>query len=266
MAGDTEQIANTGVLLAILVLYLIYDFRPRFAAPGEPAAGSVTWGLVGFGLLAGAAFFQPSLPSLFLLLAGVGCLFRAGVGTLLHPTSRPLLNALFVAFTLFGALLVALPLLDVPLRIIAGRWSAQLLMWLQQETNLGWVIEQGQALLILVVNGRPFHVAAECNGFGLLGTSLLLNAAFILYRRVGWLDGMVLVGTGVFLAVVGNLLRILVIVGLAPHVGDHYYLMHELVGTIVFYAALGFQWWLLVGFGRSPRPARSENSEDHASS
>jgi len=100
-------------------------------------------------------------------------------------------------------------------------------------------------------------VAAECNGFGLLGTTLILTAAFILYRRVGWLDGFLLIPTGVFVAVVGNLLRILVIIGLAPHVGDRYLLMHEIVGTIVFYGALAVQWWLLVGFGKSPLPRRS---------
>jgi len=261
LVGETAQIVNTGILLVILILYLVHDFRPRLADREDSNPQSLLWGAAGLVFGGVSLFSEPATLSLLALFVGTGCFLRAGLGVVLSRECGRLLNAVFAVFCLFGALLLALPLLDIPLRLVAGEWSAQLFAWLQQETDLGVVVREGEPMLILVVNGRPFHVAAECNGFGLLGTSLILNAAFIVYRRVGWLDSVLLLFAGLFLAVVGNLVRILIIVWLAPVVGDHYMLMHEIVGTIVFYACLGLQWWLLVGFGRPPKQARSEELE-----
>ncbi len=255
-----DQMINTGILLTILALYLFIDFQPRRAPPGS-SAGRATWvwGVAGTFTCTVALLLSPSMPSLLLLFTGTACLLRAAAGAFLNASSRRLLNPLFGAFVLFGALLIALPLLDMPLRVVAGKWSAHLLDLLHQETQLGFVVHEGQAMLLLVVNGRPFHVAAECNGFGLLGTSLILTLAFIFYRRVGWIDAVLLLIAAGFLALLGNLVRILIIIFLAPRVGEHYHLMHEIVGTIAFYSFLAAQWWLIMGFGRSPRPARSNS-------
>lgn len=265
LVGETEQIVNTAILLLVLVSYLIYDFRPGFAGIAERARASGIWGACGLAL-AGSSFFpMPAVVSLLLLFSAKGCFLRAALGRILSSESGPLLNAVFVAFTVFGGLLVTLPIFDLPLRMVAGKWSAQVLIWMQQDTHLEMVRQQGESFLLLFVNGRPFHVAAECNGFGLLGTSLILNAAFILYRRVGWFDAAILLVAGVFLAVVGNLLRILVIVWLAPSVGEHYLIMHEIVGTIVFYSCLALQWWLLTGYGKSPGRVSAGDPEDSSS-
>ncbi|MFP4352102.1 MAG: archaeosortase/exosortase family protein [Puniceicoccaceae bacterium] len=252
--GSADQIANTAILLAILALYLVFDFRPGFANPEEPATAAWFWAGGGL-LLAGVSAFPAAGPvKTAVLFTGLGFFLRAGGGVLLDPAGRRLLNSLFFAFTLFGVLLVSLPFLDMPLRIFAGQWSARIFEWLHQQAELGFVVREGVPMLLLVVNGRPFHVAAECNGFGLLGTSLLLTVAFVFYRRVGWVDAVLLLIAAVFLALVGNLVRIFIIILLAPLVGDHYMLMHEIVGTISFYGFLAIQWWLVVGFGRSPAP------------
>jgi len=251
---SANQITNTAILLAILALYLVFDFRPGFAKPDEPAAFARFWAGGGV-LIAIASFFPPVGPlKTAVLFVGLGFFLRAAGGVLLDPAGRRLLNSLFFAFTLFGALLVSLPFLDVPLRIFAGQWSARIFEWLHQQAELVVVVQEGVPMLLLVINDRPFHVAAECNGFGLLGTSLLLTVAFVFYRKVSWLDAILLLIAAVFLALVGNLVRIFIIILLAPLVGDHYMLMHEIVGTITFYGFLAIQWWLVVGFGRSPGP------------
>ncbi|MGE9291907.1 MAG: archaeosortase/exosortase family protein [Puniceicoccales bacterium] len=257
---DADQIVNTAILLGLLGLYLIYDFRPQFAPPSQGSAGSFTWAGAGVVGAATSLFLPPGFIHLFLEFAAICCFFRAAGGVLLERSSRPLLNSLFIAFTLFGALLVSLPLLDMPLRIITGRWSAQIFSLLQNDTDLGFISQNGVPMLLLVVNGRPFHVAAECNGFGLLGTTILFTFAFIFYRKVPLLDAFLLVIAAVFLAVLGNLIRIFIIVSLAPLVGDHYLLMHEIVGTIAFYAFLGIQWWLISGFGKPPHPPKTEEA------
>lgn len=254
---SADQILNLAILLGLLGLYLIFDFRPKFAAEDQGAPEIYIWGGVGALLVLLSVFLSTPLTSLFCLFVGTCCLARAAAGVLLDPSSRRLQNSLFVAFSLFGALLVSLPLLDMPLRILTGRWTAHLFEWLQNDTALGFVQSKGEPMLLLVVNDRPFHVAAECNGFGLLGTCILFTAAIIFYRRIGVLDALLLLIAAVFVAVVGNLVRILIIVSLAPKVGDHYMLMHEIVGTICFYGFLAIQWWLIVGFGKTPRPART---------
>ncbi len=259
---SADQIVNTAILLAILALYLVFDFRPGFAGPETPVGLARAWA-AGGAVLAAVSFFLPVGPAkTATLFVGLGFFLRAGGGVLLDPTGRPLLNSLFFSFTLFGALLVSLPFLDVPLRIFAGQWSARIFEWLHQQAELGFVVQEGVPMLLLVINDRPFHVAAECNGFGLLGTSLLLTVAFVFYRKVGWADAVLLLVAAVFLALVGNLVRIFIIILLAPHVGDHYMVMHEIVGTIAFYGFLAIQWWLVAGFGRSPRPARAAIADE----
>jgi len=250
---DADQIANTTILLGVLAFYLVFDFRPKFAETDQSFKPTLGWVAAGI-LLAGLSLLiPPGFESIFAQFAAICCFLRATGGALLDPSGTRLLNALFIAFAVFGALLVSLPFLDYPLRIIAGRWSAQIFDLIHQKTELGFVVQNDVPMLLLSVNGRLFHVAAECNGFGLLGTSIIFTSAIVFYRRVSVFDSILLTVAAAFLALVGNLFRILIIISLAPLVGEHYLLMHEIVGTIMFYGFLGIQLWLIVGFGRSPR-------------
>ncbi|MDX2112042.1 MAG: exosortase/archaeosortase family protein [Verrucomicrobiota bacterium] len=153
-------------------------------------------------------------------------------------------------FALYMLLVLLLPVLDWPMRALAGK-------------NAGWVLslfgssvhlELNQSLrvpeLIMVHAGRPFHVAAECNGFGLLCASLLLSLMLALYRPLPWIDkGLLIIGAA-FLGFIGNVLRIVVIILLAPSVGKHYLLMHEIVGIFFYYGALIAIWWLAAGWAK----------------
>ena len=107
--------------------------------------------------------------------------------------------------------------------------------------------EQALPMLILWVNQHPFHVASECNGFGVILTSLLVAFLLGLYRRLGAMDLLLNIAVGCFIGFVFNILRIVVIVLLAPALLEHYLLMHEIVGGITFWGCLILVWLLLNG-------------------
>ncbi|GHB97554.1 archaeosortase/exosortase family protein [Cerasicoccus arenae] len=163
-----------------------------------------------------------------------------------------------VAFTFFMLLALALPVLDWPMRALAGKWSMNLLGWLGYGANLQLLNlptpVPGPPELVLSVAGRPFIVAAECNGFGLLSASLLVTILLAVYRKLNMLDFILVFILAVGTAFIANTLRILIIILLAPKV-DNYLMMHEIVGLICFYSALGFLWWYIYGFGRGKAQA-----------
>lgn len=152
----------------------------------------------------------------------------------------------FCAFILLSILMTPL---DWPLRTLAGKWSSIALSALGKTVELG---VQGSTAttppqLILIVNQQPFHVASECNGFGVILTSLLLSVLLAIYRKLGPIDTALNLLSGIALGFVFNTLRILIIVLLAPSIMDHYHLMHEIVGTITYWSCLILTWILLNG-------------------
>jgi len=167
------------------------------------------------------------------------------------PRPSPITHALLIAFALFLLLMLTMPQFDWPLRRIAGSWSAWLLGLLGKGAEL-ILITRPEPQLILNVDQRPFVVAPECNGFGIISASILLCLLLSIYRRVSLLDtGLLLIGS-VTLAFFANTVRILLIVCLAPHV-ENYMLMHEVVGALIFYGALALLGWLVIGFGKQPQ-------------
>lgn len=157
------------------------------------------------------------------------------------------IGSIMAAFTLFVGLALLLPLFDWPLRALAGEWAAVSLPWIGLQTELGLYRGGEEPMLILIANGKPFHVAAECNGFGLLSSSLLMALILMLYRRGSWLYKAPWMIVAALMGLVFNYLRIVVIILLAPIVGsDNYMLMHEIVGTIATYSCLALLWIILV--------------------
>ena len=158
--------------------------------------------------------------------------------------------AVTVGGTLIAFLLLSILMepLDWPLRGLAGQWSGTVLSLLGKEVQMGLV--QGAEeipMLILLVNQHPFHVASECNGFGVILTSLLIAFLLGLYGRLK-IGGMLLsIAAGIFIGFVFNILRIVIIVLLAPSLMDHYMLMHEVVGAVTYWGCLVLVWLLLHG-------------------
>lgn len=152
-----------------------------------------------------------------------------------------------IAFGAFLVLAIYLPVLDWPLRSIAGKWSGYLLSLMGSDAELGLYRGSNEPMLILVHAGRPFHVAAECNGFGLLTSSLLMATIIVLYRTISWLDRGLLLISALFIGFVFNALRIVVIVLLAPRLPDEaYMIMHEAVGLTATYGGLAVLYFLLM--------------------
>ncbi|MGB0343929.1 MAG: exosortase/archaeosortase family protein [Coraliomargarita sp.] len=144
--------------------------------------------------------------------------------------------------------------LDWPLRGLAGQWSQNLLELLGQDATLNLARgEQGLPVLILLVNDHPYHVASECNGFGVILTSVLLSVMLALYRRLNLFDSACNIAAGITLGFLFNTLRIIAIILLAPHMMPHYMLMHEIVGGIAYWGCIIAVWWILNG------PVREEN-------
>lgn len=190
-----------------------------------------------------AAVFSPAnlliLPALSLFLASL-------LLYLLGQEQRRFIVSSIIAFTVFTGFAVTMPFLDWPLRSIAGQCSLYALDAIGQDAQLGLFPQNPEPMLLLFNEGRPFHVAAECNGFGLLTSALLLAVILLLFQPLSWyrrIAGILLaLATGFFF----NTLRIVVIVLLAPFVGDHYLVMHEIVGILFTYSALGLLFFLLL--------------------
>ena len=152
----------------------------------------------------------------------------------------------FCAFLLLSILMQPL---DWPLRSLAGQWSGGVLALMGNTVELGLqrAAETGAPQLLLFVNEHPFHVASECNGFGVILTSLLLSLMLAIYRKLGLFDTALNLIAGIALGFFFNTLRIVIIVLLAPSLMEHYHLMHEIVGTITYWGSLAIVWLLLNG-------------------
>jgi exosortase/archaeosortase family protein len=185
------------------------------------------------------------LPAFALSLAA-GALFVFGA-----PLKRLILAAA-VSFGLFLLLTIFLEAFDWPLRVFAGEGSAQVLQWCGQSVELGLAGAHQEPRLILVAAGRPFHVAPECNGYGILGTTLLIATFLVLYRPINAPLKVGLIAASVGIAYIANVLRIVVIIFLAPKLpAQRYDLMHEAVGIFFFYACLGAVAWMILRLPRN---------------
>ncbi len=178
------------------------------------------------------------------------CMVAAFLQYLLGADVLRLSWALVLAFAMFIVLSLVISMFDWPLRAGAARTSGWLLNLVGQEVELG-LIMQGEPKLILAVNEQLFEVAPECNGFGLLSGSLLLSILLVAYLRIRWFDKLLAVGVSLLAAYFINAIRILIICLLAPHVGDRYMLMHEIVGITTMIGGLFLVWWLIVGLPTS---------------
>lgn len=182
------------------------------------------------------------LPAFALGLAG--CLHIA-VGEEAWRFVRPLC----IGFVACLVIILLFPLLDWPLRQMAGVNAAHILHKLGFTPELA-VLLKPEPKLILNTGKNLFEVATECNGFGLItsGAVLALLAGGIAQRRAYaflWL-----VPSALVLGFLFNLLRILVICLLAPSFPGHYHALHETAGIAMLWTGLGVIGWL------AWRPAR----------
>ena len=149
----------------------------------------------------------------------------------------PALSAFFV----FGVLVGLVPRLDWPLRAMAARHAGSLLAALGVPVKIG--LEAGQPpQLFLSVKGQVFVVATECNGFGLLTSSLIVATTLAFQYRLPWAQKLSLWALAVPTAIVCNFLRIVSICLVAPRTTLPYGFVHETLGLIFYFLGLGLIW------------------------
>jgi len=184
-------------------------------------------------------------PGLALIFALVSfCLSFAGLSAFLFGSDgvKNLLPAI-VGVLLLGILAGLAPGLDWPLRGTAARYSGAVLQ--QLGMNVQVAIEQGAPpRLLLGVKDRVFVVASECNGFGLLTSSIVIAAVLGFYYELSWREKIGLLLLSVPLAIAFNALRIVGISISAVYTPLPYMLIHEGVGLGFYVAALMLLWWL----------------------
>jgi exosortase/archaeosortase family protein len=243
-----EQLKQSAFIVALAGIWIVWEQRSALRLHLQLTPVTLRWLFTSYALAAAAlALKTPLLILAGLVVAAGGAVNYAFGGQALRRT-LPLLSA----FALLILCVLLFPVLDWPLRQMAGIEAARFLKSFGFATQLGVSMEQ-PAKLLLVVGGQTFHVATECNGFGLITSSLLLGLIRLLYQRASWGWFAVLLPGCVAVAFVFNFLRISTIVVLAPKFPGHYHALHEIAGLIALYSGLGVV-WLLTG---TRRPARS---------
>lgn len=257
-ANEQSRILHSLIVLAMAIFLLVLYNRIEIKEPLTLNKSARKTLFAAYGLLLLSVISQKLIPQSSQLLTQLSSLltipaYCCGLASMvLFIFGREVRRITYTAtgtFCTFMLLSLFMAPLDWPLRTLAGKWSGAALSALGKTVELG---VQGSTAteppqLIMLVNEHPFHVASECNGFGVILTSLLLSVLLAIYRKRGAIDTALNVLSGITLGFIFNTLRILIIVLLAPSMMDHYHLMHEVVGTITYWGCLILTWILLNG-------------------
>jgi Transmembrane exosortase (Exosortase_EpsH). len=235
-----SQIRQGAILLGAAAGLVAWQHRDELRIRGDLCNRTLlllaaAFGAVGAAGLAGWNWLV--LPGFALALAG--CL-RALFGARGYRYFRPMVAGVAALFVI----IVAFPVLDWPLRQLAGVSAAAVQAWLGMEPNLTLTGTAQDPQLVLSVAGGHFLVATECNGFGLItsGALVALLAGGIAGRR--WWTVAALVPAGLAIGFLFNLLRILVISTTARYFPGHYDALHEVAGTLALWGGLGLIGWI----------------------
>ncbi len=235
-----DQIRQAVILLGAAVVMVVWRQGEALRVRGDLC--NRTLGLLGVGFGAVAVAGLAKLPWLVLpgfALALAGCL-HALFGATGYRLFRPLVAGVAALFVI----ILAFPVLDWPLRQLAGVGSGWVLHHLGLAPNLSLMGEPGDPQLVLSVAGGHFLVATECNGFGLItsGALVAILAGGITGRR--WWTIAALVPAGMAIGFLFNVLRILLISTTARYFPGHYDLLHEAAGTLALWCGLGLIGWI----------------------
>jgi exosortase/archaeosortase family protein len=236
-----EQLKQSAILVLLAGIWIAWEKRRTLRLDLQFSNTTIGWLLAAYALAGAALFFKTSLLVLAGLIAAAGGAVNYLFGGQAFRRTLPLL-------TVFAVLILCVllfPVLDWPLRQMAGVESARFLKSIGLASQLA-IQQQPDVRLLLITEQQTFLVATECNGFGLITSSLLLGLIRLLYKRAaaGWF--FVLLPLCLLVAFVFNFLRISAIVLLAPRFPGQYHLLHETAGLIALYSGLGAV-WLLTG-------------------
>jgi len=239
MTWHTQQLLNGAVLVLFALAICLRDALDKLRVSARISNEGLGLIALAFGCLWLAARWKALLLPLVLVSA---CLAFAGMVSFFFGRAgvRQFLPAV-VAFFVFGVLAGLVPKLDWPLRALAARYAGGLLLALGVPVKL--VLSLGQpAQLALSIGHREFVVATECNGFGLLTSSLIVATTLAFQYRMRWLDKLSLLAIAVPIAIVCNFVRIVSICLVAPRTSLPYGFVHETLGLIFYFLGLVLIW------------------------
>jgi exosortase len=239
MTLHTQQLLNGAALVLFALAICVRDAMDKLRVAAQISNEGIGLIALAFGCLWLAARWKALLLPLVLVSA---CLAFAGIMSFLfgRAGSRQFLPALS-AFFVFGVLAGLVPTLDWPLRAMAARYAGGLLLALGAPVKL--LLIHGQpAQLILSIQNREFVVATECNGFGLLTSSLIVATTLAFQYRMGWQEKLSLLAIAVPIAFVCNFVRIVSICLVAPRTTLPYGFVHETLGLVLYFLGLGLIW------------------------
>ena len=244
-----SQIRQAAILLGAAAGLVAWQHRGELRVKGDLCNRTLLLLAAAFGAVAAAGLAGWNwlvLPGFALAIAG--CL-QALFGAEGYRFFRPLVAGTAALFVI----IIAFPVLDWPLRQLAGAGAALVQAKLGFAPNLALAGTPQDPQLVLSVAGGHFLVATECNGFGLItsGALVAILAGGIAGRR--WWTIAALVPAGLVVGFVFNLLRILVISTTARYFPGHYDALHEVAGTLALWAGLGLIGWI----AWRPAPAKS---------
>ncbi len=251
----TQQLVNGAFLVCFALAICVRNAVDRLRF--DPQVSPHGIGLIALAFLCLAVAGKWHALSLPLLLLSA-CVAFGGIVSLVFGEAgvRQFLPAVS-AFFVFGVLVGLVPRLDWPLREMAARQAGSVLAALGVPVKIGLVAGQ-PAQLLLSVKGRIFVVATECNGFGLLTSSLIVATTLAFQYRLPWMQKLSLWALAVPIAIVSNFLRIVSICLVAPQVALPYGFVHETLGLIFYFLGLGLIWKIA-----GEASARDRHAESH---
>jgi exosortase/archaeosortase family protein len=252
-AFASGQLQHAFLVMVFAAAFLLSDRRERLSPEFRFSQGCWTRLCLSFLLLVPGLWLRGP----WLVFPAMCCALSAWTIYLFGSRAQRLSDTFFGAFGIYLAFLLFFPSLDWPLRVLAGRGAAVILQALGWKAELFLQVVPGRELLILAVDQRPFEVAPECNGFGLMSSAGLLAVIFFTMAPVSWAWKAAAFPMGIALGLVFNMLRIVVICLLAPAVGASYLLMHEIVGVGMFWGCLLLVRWISVKLEERLIPAGS---------
>lgn len=234
LGAQTAQSLNAVVLLGITLLDAWVSVRR--VAEFRPAINRHGLFLLGLSCLAlaAASLSGVALLSVLGLCLNLGALLSFGFGRRGCEVFYPALAGVGVTVSL----LVAVPQADLYLRWFAGRMSAFVLPFLGIRAEM--LVQQApfQILLVAEHGAGVFNVATECNGVGIIVSSVLVALVLSLRRGLRWFLWMPLMAVSFVLGLLFNSVRIVAIAVAALTTAWPYKLIHEGLGTVVYLVAL----------------------------
>lgn len=231
---ESRQLSDALIILVSMCLVLaienkIVPHAPRF---NFPSAISLAAAYAAFMLAQFCGQF-----SMFVIFAGLTALLVA-IGLACLSRLHYVLAVGF-SFYVFTILSLLINLFDLPLRVFAGKLSIAILSIFNPSAALV-TLANYPPQIGMIVNGNTYLVATECNGFGLISSSIILSVLLVSFKKSTPIFNRLLsVLLSTIIAYIANSLRIVSIVLIAPLFNhSHYSIIHEACGYFFFAIAL----------------------------